>query len=429
MHDRASRARYWAAAARAAAALFISALLCIAAPRADAAVVVRGLPAWLASAAERSLGAVVEHISPSDPVDVKKELITVVASRLLRGYDVSGVDLFGTDAVITLASRSDAQQWTVKLSPPPLTAPVDGWFARDADGLADEVAALLTGVPVDALFWGDLELKSAVAELSAPRLPGWGVSLTLRSASLGAASSSTVLEVAFVPEQPLTLAITPKMSSTSVPVLLHSRLKEDLIKGFAPVVGIPVPWLDRHADDLARLTKDILADEYLVEKGKIVADVGVTTGSVSALDIELESRRYSAWVWLSVYAGARDRYPEAGVHFGRKVVPFSGWEVELYGEFIMSLDAWNLETRLGFGWRPLRTLWIGAEWSSDEDLWWARAILSSNRAGRPYLWGRYSEDGDTNAAVGLRVTDYLSLEIVYDSRYDDKWNVRALINL
>lgn len=404
-------------------------MLCLSSLRSEAAVVVRGLPAWLASAAERSLGAVVEHLSPSDPVDVKQELITVVASRLLRGYDVTRVDLRGSDAVIVLASQADDQRWTVELSPPPLLAPVDEWFARDADGLAGEVASLLAGVPVDALFWGDLELKSAVTELASPRLPGWGVSLTLRSASLGAESQSTVLEVGFVPEQPLSLAVTPKMSSHSVPVLLHSRLKEDLIKGFAPVVGIPVPWLDRHADDLATLTKAILADEYIIDKGKVVADVGVTTGSVSQLDIELESRRYSAWVWLSVYAGARDRYPEAGVHFGRKVVPLSGWEVELYGEFIMSLDAWQLETRLGFGWRPLRPLWIGAEWSSDEDLWWARAILSSNRAGRPYMWGRYSEAGDTNAAVGLRVTDYLSLEIVYDSRYDDNWNVRALINL
>jgi hypothetical protein len=42
---------------------------------------------------------------------------------------------------------------------------------------------------------------------------------------------------------------------------------------------------------------------------------------------------------------------------------------------------------------------------------------------------RFSEERDTNAALGLRVTDYLSIEAHYDSRDGDPWNIRALVNL
>jgi hypothetical protein len=132
---------------------------------------------------------------------------------------------------------------------------------------------------------------------------------------------------------------------------------------------------------------------------------------------------------MAVYAGAEEKYPEAGLHFGRRVRPLSGWDAELFTELIVSLDDWNLETRLGMRWAPWRGLWVGAEWSSDGDVWWAQAMYEPRRLRRPYAWARYSEDDDTNAALGLRINDYLSIELHYDSRDEDPWNVRALVNL
>jgi hypothetical protein len=42
---------------------------------------------------------------------------------------------------------------------------------------------------------------------------------------------------------------------------------------------------------------------------------------------------------------------------------------------------------------------------------------------------RYSEEHDVSAALGYHISDHVSIEVNYDSRYEDEVNVRALLNL
>lgn len=411
------------AVASAAATLFVC-LIALSPARAEAAVRVFGLGDWLSSAAERSLNAVYEHISPGESREAKARLLRVVADRLVTGFAVDDVTFSEDFVFVRLRQQSPPPEWGVNLTPPNLREPVDGWFARDTAGLADELASRMEGVPLEALAWGDAELKRVVEDACADRLPGWRVSLMVRMAAEGRAS----LEVSFTPEQPLTLAVTPRISSTSIPVLLHSTLKEDLVKGFAPVIGLPVVWLDRHKDDFVALGKEILEGDSLVEQAKADPLVEVKTDSVSEVDIELESRRYAVWVWMGVYAGAEGKYPEVGLHFGRRAQPLPHWDAELYVELISSLEDFDLETRLGMRWSPWRNVWLGGEWTHPDHLWWLRAAFDA-RPKEPYAWIRLSEEGDTNGALGLRINDIFSIEIHYDSRDDDSLNIRALVNL
>ncbi|MDR1471743.1 MAG: hypothetical protein LBS75_04395 [Synergistaceae bacterium] len=413
------------AAVRAVAALFVFIAFEAASARASASVAVEGLNGWLTLGAERSLNAVYEHIPNEEPVHVKEELLRVVANRLLLGYSVRAIT-FESGGIVRISLQMEGLpvDWGVSVAAPNLSAPVDSWFRSDTEGMSDEIASLMRGVPIEALSWGDIDLKETIERIGAERIPGWRVSLMVRNRADG----QVALEVSFTPDQPLTLAVTSKINSSSIPVMLHSNLKDDIVKGFAPVIGIPVPWLDRHKDDLAALSKEILADEYLVKKAHAEPNVGVAVGSVSTLDIELESRRYSAWVWMSIYAGTRDRYPEAGLHFGRRVRIFPREDMEMYAELMVQMDSWNLETRLGMRWPVMRNLWLGGEWSSADGTWWGKAALDG-RVRRPYAWLRYSGRDDVNAALGVRVNDFLSIELHYDSRFGDPWNVRALVNL
>jgi hypothetical protein len=389
----------------------------------NAAVRVEGLNAWLSESANRSLNAVYEHMPQGESDEFKESLLQVVANRLLSGYVVRSVTIEGSDVVVVLEPIEEEPSWGISFNRPNLSPPVDEWFDADSEGIDADISSLMKGVPMEALSWGDLDLKREIDEIFAPRLPGWRTSLMVRTT----VSGDVLLEVSFAPEQPLTLAVTSRINSASIPVMLHSNLRDDLLKGFAPVIGIPVPWLDIHKDDLVALSKKILGDEYLVDEAKAVPEVTAKTGTVSELDIDLESRRYAAGVWLAVYGGAEGKYPEAGLHFGRRTVPLHGWDVEMYGEFIVALNDWDLETRLGMRWMPWRFLWFGGEWSDNDDIWWLRASVES-RPRSPYMWLRYSQDGDTNGAIGYRLNDYLSLELNYDSRDSDSWNVRALVN-
>ena len=237
-----------------------------------------------------------------------------------------------------------------------------------------------------------------------------------------------ILDLSFIPEQPLTLAVTTRINSSSIPAILHSNLKNDLLKGYAPVIGIPVPWLDKHADDLASIGRDLLLEESLVSVSKADPLITADTGVVSNIEVELESRRYAGRLWMAVYAGAQDRYPEVGVHLGRRIQILPHWDMELYGELILQLNDWGLEKRLGLRWPLWRNVWIGGEWSDMGDTWWGRLDFES-WARRPYAWLRYSEDNDVGAALGYHINDYISVEVLYDSRFEDTWNVRAVLNL
>lgn len=375
-------------------------------------------------AAERSLNAVYDHISPAEPAESKERLLRVVADRLLAGYLVGDVTFAEDTVFVSLSPKSAPPAWRVHLISPNLSEPVSGWFAADVEGLEGEFAALMEGVPIEALAWGDVELKRVIEETCEGRLPGWRESLMVRTTEDGSAT----LEVSFTPEQPLTLAVSSRISSTSIPVMLHSSLRDDLMKGFAPVIGIPVAWLDRHKDDFVALSKGILEDESLVEQARAEPTIEAKTGAVSEVDIDLESRRYAVWVWMAVYAGAEGKYPEVGLHFGRRAQLFPHWDMELYAELITSLEDFDLQTRLGMRWSPWRNIWLGAEWVHPDDLWWVRASLEA-KPKKPYAWIRLSEEGDTNGAVGLRINDFFSIEVHYDSRDGDPWNIRALVNL
>ena len=392
---------------------------------ADASVRVNGLNEWLTESAERSMEAVYSHISPSEPSGMKHELLMTVANRLLLGYSVDGITFHGNDEVeIVVSPSSPPPGWEVVITRPNLSPPVDGWFSSDINGMSDTVLSLIQGVPVEALSWGDMSLKNAIEKLSAERIPGWRVALLVRYTVEG----NMILDISFIPEPPMALSVTTKINSASIQAIIHSNLKDDLIKGFAPVIGVPVHWLDRHKSDFEVLGREILSEEYLVEVSKTSPAVSANTGVVSNVDVELESRRYSGKLWMAVYAGAEERYPEVGVHLGRRIQLLPRWDMEMYGEFMLQLDDWEVETKLGVRWPLWRNIWLGTEWSGMNDMWWGRLDIES-WARRPYAWLRFSEDEDVNAALGYHINDFLSIELHYDSRYEDEWNVRTLLNL
>ena len=404
---------------------FIAALFLLAsAVDSDAEVRVTGMKGWLAEAASRSLEAVCSHIPKDTPASTREKLLNIVAGRLLTGYSVESVTFESEDSVlVALAPTSRAPDWGVSIIPPNLSRPANEWFSSDVTGLAEALASEMHGVPIEALSWGDVELRRLVEAECEKRLPGWRASVMVR----GKSGAQTDLEISFTPMQPLTLAVTSDINSTTIPLAIYSKFRGDLLKGFAPVIGVPAAWLELHSEDLVSLTKEILMDKSLVKDGKIDIQVKASVSSLSQMDIDLESKRYIASIWMAVYSGSRSRYPESGFHLGRRIQLLPGWDMELYTEQIVELSGWDVESRFGIRWTPWKYIWLGGEWSSKESLWWARLSVEQRR-GKPYAWLRYSSENDFNGAAGYKINDYISIEAHYDSRDKEEWNIRTLVN-
>lgn len=400
-----------------AAALLLSTSGCL-----FAAVRVEGVPPWLAPAATRSMEAVWKEIDPRQDETARVAVVKLVAGRLFEGYDVLSARIEGMNLTLVLKAASPID-WEVEAALPVLPEPLSLWLASDWTLARNQVSALVSGLPLNALNWADSSLRQEVSTILAASLPGWQGSLVVRDEG-----SRAVLRIGLVPSQPLILAVNPRTTSTSLPTLLHSDLKESLLTGLSPLVGLPVAWVALHERQVGEWAAGLLENKTLVENLKVQTTVRVKPQPVTDLSVRLESRRYTIWVWAAGYAGTDDRFPEAGLHLGRKAQIFPGWDVELYGEALLFLNDWDFETRLGLRWSPWDRIWVGTEHSwPDESTWWR--VWFDGPVGSPYAWARGSEAGDMNFGIGYRLNENLSIEYHYDDRDKDASSVRLVGNL
>jgi hypothetical protein len=384
------------------------------------------MPLWLAPVAERGLSAVWEKIPGDYGPETRKGLLRTVASRLFEGYGVLDIDAdpSGQGLQVEFVPQIEGRRMRARIVPPALSEPLDRWFSEDTEGLDTEISRLVAHVPLEALGWGGEALRTAIVNLFSERLPGWDPSIVVRNGEV-----QPVIEIRVAPGEPFVLAVEPHLDSSSLPVtLIRADIQEDIFALIRKVAGIPVPWLNRHREDFQAWVAEGLSDRRLVERLNGKVRVEVAPARITRARINLESRRYAIQGWIAAYAGTEDRYPELGLHLGRRVQPWSGWEAELYGEGVLTLDDFSLESRWGLRWALAENLWIGAERVFPEDKWWGRVAFDAGPR-NTYAWWRYSEDDDNHFGIGYRLNEYISLELHYDDRDDDAWSIRALGNL
>jgi hypothetical protein len=406
------------------AALFFAATLLMCPAFAfECKVNVEGPPPWLSEIAERSLNAVVEKLPSGQPENVTQKIIKVVSEKIFAGYKIESVNVSSNVINVLLKPDKTLPQWKVEIQPPNIQNPPLEWFKSDIARIEPILLELMNGLPVESLSWCDTGLRDEIMEILKPVLPGWKPSLIVHTKN-----ENMLVIVSFTPELPLVLAVYPRLSSNSLPTLLNSELKEDLMEKSAPFIGLPVAWTEVHAADINKWTESFLKEESIIEKTAADSLVSFSAGQVSQMNVRVESRHYTIGAWAAVYGGIKDKSAELGIHLGRRINLFSDRDIELYGEGIIELQDWNPEGRLGARISPWGDVWIGGEWSSADNMWWGRLNIDP-RLHKPYSWLRVREDGEINAALGWKATEYISFEVYYDSREENAWGLRLLGNM
>jgi len=383
-----------------------------------------GTPPWLETQVIRGLSAVWNEIPPGE---ARLDTLALVARRLFSGYEVT-VEQRGQIPTVVFKT-SNPTLWSVSLIPPELRPPTDLWFAHDSAGIADEISALLEGLPIGALPWADSALKKQVEDVVERRLPGWDFSLLARLGSVGGEENSSALQVSFHPKQPLILAVTPSIFSSTLPVMFQSDLMAKLIPGMSPIIGLPVEWVDKHRGDVELLAQEFLEDRNAVSNTRSKVEVAFVPGQVSKVDAAVNSERFIFQVWFAAYAGVKERYPEAGILAGWNTKQMTGLDLEIYDEIVVDVGEFGVANRLGMRLKVMDNLQIGFEMEWPEQEIWYRAWWVPARIRRPYAWWRYSSDYGHNAALGYRINEHLSIELHYDERYEDKIGLRGILLL
>ena len=391
------------------------------------ALTLSGLPEWLGSSVLKSLEAVWLEIPNTSGVD-RMGTLSVVASRLFSGYRVTVVS--GEDAPHVTFGGGEAPRWGVRVSFPDLREPALEWFVADVRGLENEIASLLENLPVEALAWADVALKNRIGELLAGRLPGWDFSV-----QVALDGAEALLTLTFRPQQPLVLAVTPSLYSTTMPVMFQSDLEAKLIPGLSSLIALPVDWVARHQEQIEELARKLLEDRNSVSNLRARANVSFVPAPVSKVDALVDSDRFLFRVWVAAYAGLEGRYPEAGVFLGWNTERLTGIKFDLYGEAVMALDDFGLIRRLGARIRPFPELWVGVEFEWPEERWFYRLLWDPGRVRRPYFWWRYASDWRHEASLGYRFDEHISVELHYNEHRENgrdrerKMGLRGILSL
>lgn len=389
----------------------------------EAKVTVYGMPPWLSLIAERSLSAVMENIPAGQSRDSVERVVGVVAEKIFTGFRPVKVAFDRGRLRVIFEPAAPTPEWGLELQPPALKAPAYGWFSSDLAKAGEIIKSFVVDLPVDALAWCGEGLRDAVSEALKPVLPGWRPGLVVLPGE-----GTAVLRVSFTPELPLILAVTPSFYSNSLPTLLYDELKEDLLEQVSAIIGLPVLWAELHAREISDWAEAFLSGNTLVQRTKSKASVTLSPAPVARANVRVESSRYTIWGWSAVYAGTSDRSAELGIHLGRKAQILPHMDVEIYGEGIMELQEWSVEGRFGVRGTPWDGIWLGGEYSTKDEMFWGRFSIDP-RLRKPYAWFRVREDGELNAALGWKATEFISFEIHYDSLDGDSWSLRILGNL
>ncbi len=411
-----STKRAVAAVAVATALFFLSPVLCW------ASLPVEGLPLWLRESAERASDAVWSELSGKGLSQASMgDTFTLVMGRIFSGYEV---ELVWIDKEPLLRMRAkEVPSWSVEINYPEIPEPPINWLKSDGDRVISSLRSSLSSVPYQALAWGDEALRALIRDLLQLHMPGWKGSIVVRLKE-----DLSVIELSVYPSPPMVLATVPSLYSGTLPNLLREGLGESLIKDLSPLLGMPVPWVERHLDKAELWAIGALERRNTVANSNSRVDLSITPGEIAKVEGSVESRRYVLKAWLAGHAGGGARSPEFGLHLGRIVQVFPNWDWEVYGEAILELEDWSLESRWGLRWSIDGPLWLGAEYVAPDNRLWYRLWLKGNKKG-PYLWWRYSEDQDSHGAIGYRINQTISLELHYDDRYDDRWSIRAIGDL
>ena len=392
---------------------------------ARAGLIVEGVPPWLRERMERSAETVwPEIVSGGAESGGEKalSLLSMVSERVFTGFSVIEAVRDGEDVRLRL-EPGEKIPWVVEIASPQLSPPVSTWFQEDVSGMEKRIAELLPLLPLDALTWADLSLRDAVASITAAQIPGWTPGLLVKLQD-----GRRILQISFAPKPPLVLAIVPKVYSSSLPVMLQSDLRENMLRNLAPVVGLPIEWAGANRKKIEALAEEKLLDSNTVGNTRGTVEVNFQPGQIAPANAEVESPRYSIRAWVAAYAGSDTKYPEVGLHLGRKFVPFSGLTMELYGEWLISANDFSLESRWGVRWSPWKHIMAGVEQAYPGSVTWYRLWFEGG-VNAPYAWWRISEDGDHSAGIGYRINGRISLELHYDGRDDEKLSLKAISDL
>ncbi|MDR3592288.1 MAG: hypothetical protein P4N41_21725 [Negativicutes bacterium] len=348
-----------------------------------------------------------------------EKLIKEVFDRVLVGYSVQQVTItpgVATQVEVFLSPWGDVVK-SVRLETDfgNLSPGAVALIQQDMGNIADKINSVLLGMPVDAVDWAGGVSKSVIREILTAQLPEFRANLDI------VGGQTTVVKLSLLPAGPVVRDVKVSLRSHTIPNVLLLEAEAPLQDAAAVLRGLPVAFVERHADYFNSTLTSPVADRPIVKRYGLKLSSQLNTGSETEVVVNVETTKYNVTLQGYLDIGKQTDNTWARLHIGE----YMGNRDELFLEttFIPGSVSWIFAP--GWGHRLSEDTTVGIKYQirDKHDVLWLYQDL-----GKRWMLRLERTPGTGYNELGIRykLHDFLSVEYVFSN--NDRW-LRLVGNL
>lgn len=362
-------------------------------------------------------GRTVSEVQASQ--DSYEKLVREIFDRVLVGYTVGQVRITPgttTHIWVEVVPWGDVVRDVIlEVDFGNLSPAVQGLLQTDMSRVEEQIANVLTGLPVDSIEWAGGVSTAVIRELLADRLPEFRSNLEI------AGGPTTHIKLSLLPVGPVIDTVHVAMRSRTIPNVLLAKA-DPAVSGAAGMLrGLPVAFVERHQDYFTEAITAAAAGHPIAGQYGLQLTTLVEPGRDTQIIVNAETSKYRVMLEGSLDMGREENNTAAKLHFGK----FTGNrdEVFLEVEFLPDNLTWEFEPGWGHKFTDNTMAGFRYNFSEQESTLWVNHYVGANWTIRFEHTPRpeYNEFG-----VRYKLHDFLSTEYVITNK--ESW-LRLVANL
>ena len=377
------------------------------------------LPDRVSKRMEASITTVGKHVFIQQPVSEiensrqgYENIIKDVVDRVLVGYTVQEVTITAgvtSHIAVTIAPWGDVvRDVKVEIDFGGLSPELTSLVQKDLSTVQQDLAAVLMGLPVDALDWAGAVSKVVIREILAAQLPEFRSNFDIVS------GTRTTVNISLLPQGPIVQDAKVILRSRTIPNVVMMLAKPEAEKTVAIMNGLPVAFVQRHSDYFnQKISASVKAHPIAKDYG-LTLTPKVIPGTQTILEINAETDKYRVSLEGYVDVGKKEDNTALKLHAGKFIS--NADEVFVETEFIPASVTWKFYP----GWS--RKLGASTYGGMKYDMSDKTTVLTLNQ----YVasdWmlraQRETKTGQYEIGVRYKIHDLLSAEYVFGNH--DNW--------
>jgi hypothetical protein len=276
-----------------------------------------------------------------------ERLVKEIFDRVLSGYSVARVTVTASRTAhidVVLAPWNDVvTNAVVELDFGGLPPPIAELIENDAKGAENQITDILIGLPVEAIEWAGVMVKSVLREYLAEKLPEFRPNFDIGG------GRETVVRISLIPSGAIIKNVDVITASKTIPNVVAAGFKPLLKELSESMIGLPVAFVERHKEYFAQTAKKTIDENSYTKKYALLTEASIATGVVSQIEIGVETMQYVINIegHLDIGRSENKDNTTATVHLGRKFGSKYKNEVFMEMKVVPGTVSFDFESGLG----------------------------------------------------------------------------------